>query len=117
MCDTNEQIKKNRYDYSKQSYRNLLMADDFCKFFSSQIRSHLLESPSKTRKYHRDNKMSDADIITILVLSHMMGYRGLNHFYLNYVCVNMQYMFPNTVSYNRFVELQQPIMLRLTIFI
>lgn len=93
------------------------MADDFCKFFSTQIKSHTLESPSKSRKYHRDNKMSDAEIITILILFHMMGYRCLKHFYLNHVCVHMHDMFPNTVSYSRFVELQQSVMLPLTIFV
>lgn len=44
------------------------MADDFCKFFSAQIQSHTIEAPSKTRKYHRDNRMSDSEIITILIL-------------------------------------------------
>lgn len=93
------------------------MADDFCKFFCAQLKNHLLEKPSITRKYHRDNKMSDAEIITILVLFHMMGYRCLKHFYLNHVCVHMSDLFPNIVSYNRFVELQQSVMLPLTIFV
>lgn len=93
------------------------MADDFCKIFSVQIKKHVLESSSKTQKYHRDKKISDAEIITILVLFHMMGYRCLKHFYLDYVCKHMRDMFPNVVSYNRFVELQQSVMLPLTIFV
>lgn len=93
------------------------MADDFCKFFSAQLKNYLIETPSKTRQYHRDNKMSDAEIITILVLFRMMDYRCLKHFYLNHVCVHMSDLFLNTVSYSRFVELQQSVMRPLTIFV
>ena len=35
------------------------------------------------------------------------GYRCLKHFYLNEVCGNMKDMFPNVVSYKRFIELQK----------
>ena len=93
------------------------LADDFCKFFSQTIKKHQLCSPKKTREYHRCSTLSDAEVITIIVLFHLKGYRCMKHFYLNYVCVHMKNTFPKTVSYNRFVELQQSVVLPLTLFI
>ena len=57
------------------------------------------------RKHHRDGKMSDSEVMTILVFFHSSGYRCLKHFYLRYVCKHMCNLFPKVVFYNRFVEL------------
>ena len=48
---------------------------------------------------------------------HNSGYRCLKHFYLNEVCVNLRHLFPQVVSYNRFVELEKEAVIPLTIFI
>jgi hypothetical protein len=93
------------------------LADDFCKVFSSQLKKYQLEAPKTTRSYHRDPRLSDAEVITILVLFHLMGYRCLKHFYTQYVCKHMTDMFPDTVSYSRFVTLEKSVILPLTIFI
>lgn len=93
------------------------LADDFCKVFSAQIKKYQLEPPKTTRRYHRSNKLSDAEVITILIIFHLKGYRCLKHFYVDHVCKHMRSSFPDTVSYNRFVELQRSVMLPLTIFI
>lgn len=93
------------------------LGDDFCKVFSQQLKKHQLHKPKTTRKYHRDSKLSGAELITIMVLFHLKGYRCLKHFYLEHVCKYMKDMFPNTVSYSRFVVLQQSVSLPLTIFL
>lgn len=93
------------------------LADDFCKVFSAHVKKCQLEAPKTTRKYHRDSRLSDAEVITILVLFHLKGYRCLKHFYVDHVCKHMRDMFSNVVSYSRFVELQQSVMLPLTIFL
>ena len=41
----------------------------------------------------------------------------MKHFYLEKVCNGMRNMFPNIVSYNRFVELQKEVAVPLAIFI
>ena len=56
------------------------LAADFCDYFSQVLKKHQLPSPRTTRKYHRAPKLSDAEVITILVLFHLMGYRCLKHF-------------------------------------
>ena len=71
----------------------------------------------KKRKYHRDSSMSNAEIITIMILFHSSGYRCLKHFYMEKICKHMRHLFPNVVSYNRFVELERGISLSLAIFI
>ena len=48
--------------------------------------------------------MSDAEMITILVLFHSNTFRNFKHFYLFYVCRELKDEFPNLLSYTRFVE-------------
>ncbi len=51
------------------------------------------------------------------MLFHLSGSRNLKHFYLHYVQKHLQSEFPQTVSYNRFVELQQKVAIHLGIFL
>jgi hypothetical protein len=60
--------------------------------------------------------MSTSEILTITVLFHLSGHRTFKHFYLYYVQEHLQKEFPQTVSYNRFVELMQANMLPLTLY-
>lgn len=60
--------------------------------------------------------MSDAEVMTILVLIHLKSYRNLKHFYINHVCKFMRNEFPECVSYNRFVELQKKVVQPLGVF-
>ena len=48
--------------------------------------------------------MSDAEMITILVLFHSNTFRIFKHFYLFYVCRELKEEFPNLLSYTRFVN-------------
>jgi len=54
-------------------------ADDFCKIFSQHLQKYQLTSLKTTRKYHCESTLSEAEVITILVLFHLMGYRCLKH--------------------------------------
>lgn len=92
------------------------LADDFMKHFSAEFEKRTISNTHPTRA-GRKSIMRDAEIITILVLFHLKGYRCLKHFYTEYVAKHMRDMFPNLVSYNRFVELQKSMMLPLAIFV
>ena len=61
--------------------------------------------------------MSDAEIMVILILFHIGGFRCFKHYYMEYVCKHLKGLFPKCVSYNRFVELEKSVLLPLTIFI
>ena len=60
--------------------------------------------------------MSTSEIIIIYYLFHLSGFRCFKHFYLFYVQKHMKDLFPDTVSYNRFVELIQGVLLPMTMF-
>ena len=95
------------------------LADEFIHFFDLEMKKCVIEeeNANKKRKYHRDSKLSRAEIMVILIMFHCSGHRCLKHFYLNYVCEHLGHIFPKLVSYNRFVELEKTVALPLAIFI
>ena len=92
------------------------MADDFCKEFTFQQEKYMIED-KKTRHRNKPNRMSDAEIMVILILFHSGGFRCFKHYYKEYVCKHLKHLFPRQVSYNRFVELEKEVLLPMTIFI
>ena len=59
----------------------------------------------------------DLEVITILIAFHLRDYRNLKHFYTHYVQVHLKGDFLDTVSYNRFVKLQQKALFPMVIFL
>ena len=88
--------------------------DDFCKVFEPALKQRTLTKGENKR--NRSFKMSTSEILTITVLFHLSGHRTFKHFYLYYVQEHLQREFPDTVSYNRFVELMQTNILPLTLY-
>lgn len=94
------------------------LADDFCKYFDNQVKKYMLsDQTTSKRKYHREPTMSKAEIMLIMILFHDSNYRCLKHFYKHKVCGHLSHLFPKTVSYNRFVELEREVAVPLAIFI
>lgn len=73
------------------------MADDFCKVFDAQMKKYTIQAQNK-RKYHRDSRLSKAEVMVIMILFHGSGYRCLKHFYLQHVCKHLRHLFPKVVS-------------------
>lgn len=88
------------------------IVDEFCQNFEQTTKSFLLGNPSK-----RPPIMSKSEVITITFLFHLSGFRCFKHFYMYYLQKHMQSEFPNTVSYNRFVELSQQVLLPMSLFL
>ena len=88
--------------------------DDFCLVFDPAFQKRQLSTGKMTRK--RKFTMSTSEIVTITVLFHLSGIRTFKHFYIYYVQGQLREEFPNTVSYNRFVELMQSNILPLTLY-
>lgn len=61
--------------------------------------------------------MCPAEVMTLLILFHRLGYRNLKNFYLGYVPLVLGKEFPNRVSYNRFVELEQSVFIPLCAYL
>jgi len=93
------------------------LIDDFCKEMNQIIDQNVIVQDTGKKKRNRKSKMSDSEVITIMILFHLKGYRCLKHFYINHVTQYMKDDFPETVSYNRFVELHKKHILPMTIFL
>lgn len=93
------------------------LIDEFCKEFDKVKEGHILAEEASKNKRNRKFKLSDSEVITILTLFHIKGYRCFKHFYICHVQKYMLDDFPETVSYNRFVELQQKALMPMALFL
>ena len=91
--------------------------DEFDKNFDLELKKNLL--PVTDGKQHRNRKasLSDSEIMTILFLFHFWTYCNFKHYYIYCICGHMKPDFPNAVSYNRFVELEQRVFFKLVFFL
>ena len=85
--------------------------DEFCLQFQKFTQPFIIGNPPKKKP-----KMSNAEVITIMILFQLSGFRTFKHFYIYYVQKHMKQEFPITVSYNRFTELMQSNLMCLTMF-
>jgi hypothetical protein len=61
--------------------------------------------------------LAASEVMTILILFHLSGYRTFKHFYLREICRHWKAEFPHLVSYSRFVELEPLVSLPLGLFL
>jgi hypothetical protein len=92
-------------------------ADEFCKEYYKVMKGHVLADETSKKKRNKPCKLSDSEVMTIMIAFHLGGYRNLKHFYIKYVQKFLKSEFPKTVSYNRFVELQQKALPPMVIFL
>ena len=93
------------------------LADEYCTHFNNQIDHCIIKIGTGNKTRNKPCRLSQSEVITILVCFHLSDYRTLKHFYCDYVCVHLKAEFPGLVSYNRFVELQQKAALPLLMFV
>ena len=86
--------------------------DNFCKHFKKEFEKHLLQNGSKTLK----SRMSMSEIMTIAIYFHHSGYRNFKKYYLEHICQQKTKEFPNLLSYNRFVELMQSVLVPMIVY-
>lgn len=93
------------------------IVDDFCKEMLQILDDNSIQVDNSIKKRKRKCKLSESEVIAIMVFFHLKGYRCLKHFYILYVQKHMISEFPETVSYNRFVELQSKSVLPMVVFL
>ncbi len=93
------------------------LADEFCKEYNKVMEGHTLEQNNGKKRRNRKFKLNDAEVMTIMIAFHLGDFRNLKFFYINYVQKHLTNYFPETVSYNRFVELQQKALMPLVMFL
>lgn len=77
--------------------------DEFWKEFEPIYHQRFLACEGK--RPNRKTSLSMAEIMTILAFFHVKGFRCFKHYYIEYVSEHMRDLFPDLVSYSRFVEL------------
>lgn len=77
--------------------------DDFCKVFEKISETRAIAN-GRNRK--RATRLSQSEVMTILVLYHASGYKNLKAFYLEEITRHYEADFPRLCSYRRFVQLQ-----------
>jgi hypothetical protein len=93
------------------------LVDDFCIEFEQAKSGHVITKDNGKKSRNRKFSLSDSEVITILIFFHAGQFRNIKHFYINYVHVHLKKEFPQTVSYNRFVELQRKAVIPMAIFL
>lgn len=94
------------------------IADDFCKESEAEIQKNaVLPSPDGKKRRNRACKMSQAEMITIMIAFHYNSFRNFKHYYCQCVLKTWKHLFPDAVSYNRFVELQPRCFVAMVMFL
>lgn len=91
------------------------VVDEFCKEFKRGNDRFLSSSDSSKR--NKASRMSLSEIMTIVILFHISGYRTFKHYYRDCVVGHLKTYFPEAVSYNRFIELIPTSLMPLTVFL
>ncbi len=78
--------------------------DDFCKVYEEYCTHSLLMDKNEVIPR---TKMELSEIMTILIMYHLSGYRTFKWYYKNHVMKYQKQDFPTLVSYNRFVEIMK----------
>ena len=78
--------------------------DDFLLVFEKLYQRRAL--PGAKRRRRRATRLSQSEVMTILVMYHQSGYKNLKAFYLEEITRHYQSEFPDLCSYQRFVQLQ-----------
>jgi hypothetical protein len=85
--------------------------DDFCQVFEPRFNQMLIENG--TRQRCKPCGLRNSEVMTILVMFHISGYRNLKTFYNSFVCQYWHKEFPDLPSYNRFVERERDVLIPL----
>lgn len=80
-----------------------IKADDLCKEIESEVFSKILEDKTIYGGYKKPCcKMSESEIMTLLIYYHYSGYKCFEYFYCQFVANELSSYFPKLLSYNRF---------------
>ena len=92
--------------------------DDFCQKFHKTIaetRKRAFAGQKKSINWAL--QMFDSEIITILICFHLGAHRCFKHYYLQIIKEHYGHLFPNLLSYNRFIELQSKVAVPFMLFL
>ena len=88
--------------------------DDFCKEYERYCMHSLM---MEKQRIIPKTRMALSEIMTILIMYHLSGYRTFKWYYTKYVMVYQKKNYPDLVSYNRFVEIMKYALVPLVLYI
>ena len=91
------------------------LVDDFCKEIIPELQLNMLPKAQKRRG--PTCRLSQSEIMTIMILFHQSGYRNFKTYYTQYVLKHLHKDFSQLVSYARFIELMSSVLLLLCLFV
>jgi len=89
--------------------------DDFCKVFIPEWEARLITNGEIKRR--RVKRMSNAEIMTIIISFHQSHYRDFKNYYLGYVAKHLKAYFPSLLSYTRFIEVMPSVIIPLNTYL
>lgn len=82
--------------------------DDFCLQYNQYIdQMKKLQAPEGLTSRRRASRLSESEIITIMICFHLGAHRTFKHYYQHVIATHYRQLFPGLVSYHRFLELRQ----------
>jgi Transposase DDE domain len=106
--------KDNKFD-EYQLLSLFVFVDDACLFMRSWVEQHWLSTGKIITTPHRVPKISESEIITILIFYQYSGYKCFQYYYKSLVLNDLLPYFPSAPSYNRFIELIERVSLPMSI--
>ena len=94
--------------------------DEFSKNLDEELRKNLClpyPVPPEKRTRNRKGRLSESEIMTIMVCYHFGTFGNFKHYYVHFIQIHMKSYFPEAVSYNRFVELMPRMFFPLMMFL
>ena len=92
--------------------------DDFYLLYIKYQEQHQLPEILGSRKIRgRPRCLHPSEVMTILIYFHHHKCKNFKTYYQEYVCVSLRWAFPNLVSYSRFVQLAQEVLMPLSIYL
>jgi len=88
---------------------------DFWIKFEPEWNAYLISQNKRSPR--RVRSLCPSEVMTIVILFHLIGYRNFKQFYLGYVIPHLSLYFPGLPSYNRFVEIKKEIVFPLYCFL
>lgn len=89
--------------------------DDFCKLFIPEWENTLIDNGDIKRR--RPKRMTYSEIMTILIGFHQSHYRDFKNYYLGYVAKYLKSYLHSLLSYTRFIEVMQSVIVPLSSYL
>lgn len=89
--------------------------DDFCNKLDDYTKHYFLDYKKQNTR-GPDCSLTSSEIMTILVMFHVVRFRDFKTFYCDFVCNLWKPEFPNLPSYSRFINIMKRAIFPLTLF-